>query len=593
MLNRLRAFSGCAISLITISCSMGSGKPTHHDSGGSGGKSTDASDAGANIGGNDGGDSRIEAPPPSCGTFEIGADNRFETATFRGLAWTDRNPESTIELYGVDETHFCARGNVVRPEASWGWAILGLANRAVLHSMTDTTTGQPTQVVTRNSAVPRTEGLVVDINNKNDTDLWICLQGTNYSQWCAKEWKSGTLIRWTDFTDQSAFGLTYAMEPLISIQITVPNLEEPGAFDFCVESVVEAAPWCECSSGKCQCPSGMTACHGTCVSDTATNPDHCGNCDTTCSSTAACRNGQCIDSTVKDLVTPNSVAVNDTDIYFTETNLGIVMRAPLGGEAPLSIATEQTAPTRIVTVGKNVYWVNAGTSAKNYSDGRIMTLVDGVPTILADNQNNVVALAANASSVFWANAGTTLNGYLDGAIMKLDLMTGSTPTTLAGDRTHPRSLALDATNVYWVDQGSSTWGKPANDGTVMKLPFDGKTPESIASNLPSPMSIAVDAINVYVGTANVVYQIALSDRISKTLASGQSWPFTLVADSTYVYWTNDFDGSLVRASTSGELKLETLARGRHWALGLAVNSTHIYWTTQDATGTGSILKTAK
>ena len=49
-----------------------------------------------------------------------------------------------------------------------------------------------------------------------------------------------------------------------------------------------------CGESDGDCPTGQSKCDGQCV-DTATDPEHCGGCDTACSQDQFCHLGACVD----------------------------------------------------------------------------------------------------------------------------------------------------------------------------------------------------------------------------------------------------------------------------------------------------------
>ena len=64
------------------------------------------------------------------------------------------------------------------------------------------------------------------------------------------------------------------------------------------------------------------------------------------------------------------------------------------------------------------------------------------------------------------------------------------------------------------------------------------------------------------------------------IASGQSFPFGIAIDDTYVYWTNNgtnAGGTVMKAPIAGD-SVTTLASGQNFPLGIAVDGTSVYWT---------------
>jgi hypothetical protein len=599
MYKRLPIVSCAALFIAGGACSTGTAHPHGHGTGGRSGSGTPM-----NVGGNaeaiTAGASSVavagahNAAVP-CGAFSVGTSSSYNTATLSGVVTPNKNTESNISLYDVAvEAPICAKGDVISPaQGGWGWAMLDLTLNAVTGTIVDgiAGAGQPTQTV--DALIPQTEGLFVKIDNKGRTDLRICLQGMNFDQWCASYVDDGKLMAWNAFVEQSG-SKAYAKQPLMSVQVTVPDQGGAGHFDFCIERIVEGASWCACPDGVCTCPAGNDACDGTCVPSTSMNPRHCGACENACPSTSACIAGQCVSALYPNLITPNCIAIDGAFVYFTEESTGNVNRASLGGGTPEILVSGQDIPTRLVVSHGNLFWVNAGTQANNYTDGTIMTLVNGVPTQLASRQNNAYSLAVDAQSAYWVNMGTPSKGYVDGAIMKIDLMAaGSSPVVLAPNLVHPRALAVDASAVYWVEQGTSNWGQYTTDGQVVRLGFDKTTPEILVPKQPSPMAIAVDASNVYFSTTDGVYEYSLTDGTKTTLADRQSWAQWLLVDGTDLYFTNFFDGSVMSVPIAGGSLPVTLARGQHYARAPATDGTNLYWVALDDSGAGGIMAMPK
>jgi len=72
---------------------------------------------------------------------------------------------------------------------------------------------------------------------------------------------------------------------------------------------------------------------------------------------------------------PYAIAIDTGHVYWTNLGDGCVMRAPKsGGEDAVCLATGQSNPVAIAVDddGDFVYWANAGTAAKSFSDGSIM-----------------------------------------------------------------------------------------------------------------------------------------------------------------------------------------------------------------------------
>ena len=157
------------------------------------------------------------------------------------------------------------------------------------------------------------------------------------------------------------------------------------------------------------------------------------------------------------------VAVDDTNVYWTiRSGSGSIRMIPKGGGAPLTLASGQANPTDLAVDATNLYWVNGGQTG---GDGSVvkMPLKGGPALELASAQTRPNAIAIDARSVYWVDSGTIINnsGVLtsipDGMVMSVPL-NGGTPVVLAQGDNQPVALGIDATHVYWLDYGDETSG---------------------------------------------------------------------------------------------------------------------------------------
>jgi sugar lactone lactonase YvrE len=57
---------------------------------------------------------------------------------------------------------------------------------------------------------------------------------------------------------------------------------------------------------------------------------------------------------------PSGIAVDGTNVYWTNSNGGTVMQVPVGGGSPVAVASKQDFPAGIAVDGTSVYWTNSG-----------------------------------------------------------------------------------------------------------------------------------------------------------------------------------------------------------------------------------------
>jgi sugar lactone lactonase YvrE len=190
------------------------------------------------------------------------------------------------------------------------------------------------------------------------------------------------------------------------------------------------------------------------------------------------------------------------NLYWTTADS--VIELPAAGGTPTTLASKQAAPSDVVVDDTGLYWTDTNPGSK--PSGTIMKLATGssAPVTLASGQNAPLSLAVDATSVYWTNLGTP--HVADGTVVKVGKTGGGAPTTLATTQGTPWSIVVDGATLYWTDAGT---------GLVMSSSLDGATVTTLASGQTNVLGLAVDPSGVY-WTAPGVYGTGSVVRLSRT-----------------------------------------------------------------------------
>lgn len=197
-----------------------------------------------------------------------------------------------------------------------------------------------------------------------------------------------------------------------------------------------------------------------------------------------------ISFTLPGLVSPEGIATQGGDLFFTDFGGNAVVSVNLASKTPTTIAgpangSPQLGAYRVAADSKTIFWTNESSAGQVMMANRM----DPQPVAIADMQGTPREIALDvqggvAAAVYWTN-------YSSGEVMTASItgtpaLAGS-PTKVVGMQTKPYGIVVDGATLYWTN----------GDGTVMKAPKAGGTPVVVASGQASPGAIAVDSDNVY------------------------------------------------------------------------------------------------
>ncbi len=320
------------------------------------------------------------------------------------------------------------------------------------------------------------------------------------------------------------------------------------------------------------------------VEDTATGPDssctlgtpaNCGSCGHNCFN-GTCVGGQCQPFVLASSVTAYDLIAVNGSLYWVDQNNSVSTCVVTNGTcSPHTIATGQSSPERITYDGNAyIYWSNYGTGGG--PDGSIVSykLSDGTTRTVAPNIWTPEGVAADGTYVFWAEFAMAAPAK----IVRLTLSNSTTATYLPASSAGPTAVALRSGEVYWTE---------ADDGNVEEnQESTSLTPANVAMGQSSPYALSVDATYLYwvdfVGQGPV-WQYTLSNAQSRQLATMESFPIRVASDAARVYWLDQgafmgSSGKLVGCDPTNCMPTD-LDTSLKTGASLAIDSNAVYYGT--------------
>jgi hypothetical protein len=366
--------------------------------------------------------------------------------------------------------------------------------------------------------------------------------------------------------------------------------------------------------GACMCqPDYPVVCSAGCT-DTLTDNDNCGACDTRCGPTSTCVAGVCgpaptvvsppsagCTTTIGNYVSYGlSLAISGETLYVADAGHGTVTRVPLGGGAATVIASNETAPHAIAAAGDVVVWIAvvAGQGPPGMTGIPVLTSVlrgsvAGAATDLATVMDDIGGIRGVTLS---ADGGTAY--YSAGSSVYAIPTTGGTPTQISYDDrgVWPGALAVDGAKLALTDYSNGGVevitlepGKLArcdyvNQQTGDRDPSVQVNCRTLArGGVPAiPTMVLIRGAHVY--WADLDFGVDLGDtdvsRSFETIAQSSSGDVKALAISAdKLYFAHD--DVIERLPLSPSARAQPIARKQKGPASLAVDATKVYWGNDD------------
>lgn len=290
-------------------------------------------------------------------------------------------------------------------------------------------------------------------------------------------------------------------------------------------------------------PSAAEPAPPNCNADLTKDPLNCGACGNDCGG-AKCSEGVCAPSVVaSNKARPSGIATDGSHVYWTNAAAsGSVMKVPLRGGKPMTLAGSLTSPDGIAVDESHVYWTS--------SSGSVMSAPrdGGKPSTLAQKQDQPTSITARGGSVYWTNQTGA------GSVMKVKASGDSAKPIVTGVNM-PCGVAVDDQSVYYTSYGS---------GTVSRVGLEGGKPSVLANGQAFPCNVAVQGASLFwvnTGRPASVMRADLASGTVKALVSNIAAPSGVATDGRHVYWTTtDKAGAVLRVPVDGGTP-QVMARG--------------------------------
>lgn len=290
---------------------------------------------------------------------------------------------------------------------------------------------------------------------------------------------------------------------------------------------------------------------------------------------AICKNGPF--NPVETLATglsPRRLLIDATHAYMSDHNAGIV-RVPLAGGAPESVAKPASTPEAIALDASRVCWATHEGGAS--FEVACANKTGGAPTVLTSGALGYFGVATDGTNAYFTRA--------DGVVGSVPLG-GGPVTVLSSAEAQPTMVQVDDADVFWIEAGTSSVVKVPKSGGARSVLV---TPATITKG-NAPREIMLHGEDLMVLGAKPGSRLGTIDKFTKTgtfVRNVDLWngPTTIASDPNDALLFGTTDGTVenfgivAACRTNGFPDIVTM--GQRNVTGIAGDATRMYWITND------------
>ncbi len=290
-----------------------------------------------------------------------------------------------------------------------------------------------------------------------------------------------------------------------------------------------------------------------CEIDLRNDPTNCGSCG------HACQGGVCELSRCQPVVVAKGqgylyhLAATESHVYWTSIDGSVARIATAGGSTEV-LVSGQNQPGDIAVNSTDVYWTNLG-------DATILRLPldGGTPVVVLKNVGLAWSIKVSDTNLVYVD-------NQSGDVRQLSLEPGSTPITITTTQ-GSWGVNMDATTLYW-----STFAF----GSLYSAPLGGGPITTLVDHYSTPAELLRIGDRILFGTNNDagVYAVPVGGGALATLS--EKGGYGLAADEHHVYF-GMYDGRIARVPLTGG-DPEILGFSASLPSDIVLTSTTVYWS---------------